>query len=178
MLNRKPRSKTERWCFLQAHNRSCALSGMFISLDEMELDHIIPLSKGGSDTWDNLIPVDRSINRGKSNRRYGPDVEKRLIKKAKAAMPDIEKMMQRKASIPKEELMGVDLSKVTTNEILSDLGPTSGWDWNEIKYLVDKWLKYGVTWIERIAAYLNRTINSVRSKLANIGIYDKDYKGA
>lgn len=45
----------------------CALSGTLLSPDSAALDHIVPVSKGGTDHISNLQWVDRTINRMKSN---------------------------------------------------------------------------------------------------------------
>lgn len=43
----------------------CALSGMILTPDVAALDHIVPVSEGGSDAIDNLQWVHEEINRMK-----------------------------------------------------------------------------------------------------------------
>jgi hypothetical protein len=51
---------------LRAHNYSCAICG---STEDISIDHIIPLSKGGTNTADNIQPLCRSCNSRKGNRQ-------------------------------------------------------------------------------------------------------------
>jgi 5-methylcytosine-specific restriction endonuclease McrA len=49
---------------LKQHNFSCAICG---SKDDICIDHIIPLSRGGTNTKDNIEPLCRSCNSKKGN---------------------------------------------------------------------------------------------------------------
>ena len=40
----------------------CAYCGCKITLKQMQVDHIVPLSRGGTDTTDNMYPACRSCN--------------------------------------------------------------------------------------------------------------------
>lgn len=57
----------------------CAYCGCEIGLDEMQVDHITPLRKGGADVLPNMFPACRSCNHYKSSL----DVEqfRRMIEK-------------------------------------------------------------------------------------------------
>jgi len=46
----------------------CQYSGKKLSTREATLDHIIPRSKGGKNTWENLVLCEPTINRQKDNR--------------------------------------------------------------------------------------------------------------
>ncbi len=46
----------------------CGICGNFCSLDHASLDHIIPVSKGGTHTWDNVQLAHGSCNVQKGNR--------------------------------------------------------------------------------------------------------------
>lgn len=48
-------------------NYTCVYSGKKLAKDDLSVDHVIPRSKGGKDTWDNLVTCDRQINSRKSN---------------------------------------------------------------------------------------------------------------
>ena len=68
----------ERKMILNKFQRHCAYCGCQISIDDMQVDHIIPKWKGGSDEANNLNPSCRMCNFYKG----GNDIEtfrKRLI---------------------------------------------------------------------------------------------------
>lgn len=48
-------------------NYTCLYTGKKLSKDELSVDHVIPKSKGGKDTWENLATCDRLLNSQKSN---------------------------------------------------------------------------------------------------------------
>jgi hypothetical protein len=52
---------------IKAQNYRCALSGVKLIPSKAEVDHIVPLSKGGSNSIDNLQWVHKVINRMKGN---------------------------------------------------------------------------------------------------------------
>jgi len=45
----------------------CGYSGSRLTKANLSMDHIIPSSKGGEDTWENLITCDRQLNSKKSD---------------------------------------------------------------------------------------------------------------
>jgi 5-methylcytosine-specific restriction endonuclease McrA len=64
---------TEDWRdVVQNKNFICHICGRVISLeigspDRLSLDHIIPLSRGGKNTKDNIAPAHRRCNQGRTN---------------------------------------------------------------------------------------------------------------
>lgn len=48
-------------------NFTCGYSGKKLSKDQLSIDHIIPKSRGGLNTWENLITCDKELNRKKDN---------------------------------------------------------------------------------------------------------------
>ena len=44
----------------------CQYSGRQLAFHEADIDHIIPRSRGGKDSWENCVISDRSINRKKA----------------------------------------------------------------------------------------------------------------
>lgn len=46
----------------------CQYSGKQVSLKESDIDHVIPRSKGGKNSWDNMVVCSKEINRIKGNR--------------------------------------------------------------------------------------------------------------
>jgi len=58
----------KRFTVLEKHNFSCFYCGKKPPEVELEIDHIIPKAKGGSNELSNLVPACRECNRGKSAR--------------------------------------------------------------------------------------------------------------
>ena len=59
---------TDLLCILKKQNNKCALTGDDISLcDDIELDHIIPVSRGGLNNINNVRWVTKQANRLKGN---------------------------------------------------------------------------------------------------------------
>ncbi len=59
-----PAAEWERWC--DAFGRRCAYCGL--QLKTPVLEHVVPLSRGGSDTMDNVVPSCMVCNRRKGTR--------------------------------------------------------------------------------------------------------------
>lgn len=69
MANRKRLSTTERAKVYRKCSGHCAYCGTEIKLEEMQVDHVVPLngwSEQGEDTMDNMLPACRSCNHYKS----------------------------------------------------------------------------------------------------------------
>lgn len=49
-------------------NFTCVYTGKKLSKDELSVDHVIPRSKGGQDTWENLVTCDRLLNSMKGSK--------------------------------------------------------------------------------------------------------------
>lgn len=58
-------SKRNIW---ERDNYTCGYTGKKLNSKQLSIDHIIPKSRGGKDTWENLITCDRKLNSEKSNR--------------------------------------------------------------------------------------------------------------
>lgn len=52
----------------QRDNFTCGYTGKKLSKDELTVDHIIPISRGGGNTWENLVTCDKALNTWKDNR--------------------------------------------------------------------------------------------------------------
>lgn len=46
----------------------CQYTGRVLRVDEGNLDHVLPRSRGGRDTWDNLVWASKDVNSRKGNR--------------------------------------------------------------------------------------------------------------
>jgi HNH endonuclease len=51
----------------QAYSKRCHLCQEPVGLSEMDLDHLLPHSKGGTEDWRNLAPAHARCNRSKGN---------------------------------------------------------------------------------------------------------------
>ncbi len=49
-------------------NNRCQYTGRVLLPDEGSLDHVLPRSRGGKDTWDNLVWSSKDVNARKGNR--------------------------------------------------------------------------------------------------------------
>lgn len=64
----------------------CQYSGKKIDRNSATIDHIVPRSKGGADTWTNLVLCSKDINSKKGN-RMNSEVGLKLIKQPIAPQP-------------------------------------------------------------------------------------------
>jgi 5-methylcytosine-specific restriction endonuclease McrA len=46
----------------------CQYTGKKLSKDQSTIDHVIPRSKGGGDTWTNMVVCDKTLNSKKGNK--------------------------------------------------------------------------------------------------------------
>ena len=46
----------------------CQYTGALLHPDEGSLDHVVPRSRGGADTWENLVWSSKQVNTRKANR--------------------------------------------------------------------------------------------------------------
>lgn len=66
MANRRRLSLEEREAVYSKMSGRCAYCGEPIAFGAMQVDHVVPLRKGGADTLDNMLPACRSCNHYKS----------------------------------------------------------------------------------------------------------------
>lgn len=66
MPERKRLTKKERQAVFDRMKGHCAYCGCEITISEMQVDHVMPLRKGGLDTLENMLPACRSCNHYKS----------------------------------------------------------------------------------------------------------------
>jgi 5-methylcytosine-specific restriction endonuclease McrA len=58
-------TKSNIW---QRDNFTCQYSGKKLTRDNLSIDHILPSSRGGGNTWENLVTCDKALNVWKSDR--------------------------------------------------------------------------------------------------------------
>lgn len=66
--------------------RRCQYSGKLLTRKEATLDHVIPKSRGGRNTWKNLVLADKKINLMKKN-RLNEEIGLQLIKEPSSPLP-------------------------------------------------------------------------------------------
>jgi 5-methylcytosine-specific restriction endonuclease McrA len=64
----KKRPKLSAKNIRERDGNRCQYTGKLLAPDEGNLDHVVPRSRGGQDTWENLVWSDKAINSRKGNR--------------------------------------------------------------------------------------------------------------
>jgi 5-methylcytosine-specific restriction endonuclease McrA len=72
---------TKRNIFRRDRN-TCQYTGKEVSAKTADIDHIIPVSRGGKNSWENMVVCDREINRKKADKTPS-EAGLRLIKRPK-----------------------------------------------------------------------------------------------
>ena len=65
---------------------TCQYTGQKLSKDELNVDHVIPLSRGGSNTWENMVTSRKDLNTKKGN-KLNSEIGLNLIRKPVAPKP-------------------------------------------------------------------------------------------
>lgn len=68
----KPKQLTprERYCIMERDNFTCQYCGVTAREAKLEIDHMVPISKGGTNEFTNLVTACVACNRGKGNNSY------------------------------------------------------------------------------------------------------------
>lgn len=83
---RRKLSKSERQQIHNKCNGHCAYCGCELDYKDMQVDHMIPISRGGADELSNMLPACRSCNHYKATlgvegfRRYLGGIAHRLMR--------------------------------------------------------------------------------------------------
>jgi 5-methylcytosine-specific restriction endonuclease McrA len=64
----KKRPKLSAKTIRERDGNRCQYTGMLLRPDEGSLDHVLPRSRGGRDTWENLVWSSKAVNARKANR--------------------------------------------------------------------------------------------------------------
>ena len=64
----KKRPKLSAKNIRERDGNRCQYTGVLLRPDEGNLDHVVPRSRGGADTWENLVWSSKQINTRKGNR--------------------------------------------------------------------------------------------------------------
>jgi 5-methylcytosine-specific restriction endonuclease McrA len=62
------RTKLSARAIRERDGNRCQYSGRALRVDEGNLDHVVPRSRGGRDTWENLVWASKDVNSRKGNR--------------------------------------------------------------------------------------------------------------
>jgi 5-methylcytosine-specific restriction endonuclease McrA len=57
-----------RKAVFKAYRKRCFFTGRPLTEDEMVIDHLVPKSRGGKDSFENFVLTFRDFNLGKSNK--------------------------------------------------------------------------------------------------------------
>lgn len=101
-FNQIPKYKVNlnKKAIFERDNFECQYSGKKVSLKSGNLDHIIPKSKGGKRTWDNIVCCDAKINSFKDNRT--PDEAGLRLRKKPKKMNYKKTILTYKEDMPEE----------------------------------------------------------------------------
>lgn len=88
MGERQPIPKSVRFEVLKRDKFTCQYCGREAPDVTLEIDHIVPVSKGGDNSITNLVTSCRDCNRGKSNRELSDDTAVRRQKHALDELQD------------------------------------------------------------------------------------------
>lgn len=58
-------TKSNIW---ERDNYTCQYTGKKLSKDDLSIDHILPVSRGGQNSWENLVCCDKTLNNWKADR--------------------------------------------------------------------------------------------------------------
>lgn len=86
-MKRTPLTKTVRFEVFKRDKFSCQYCGRSAPDVVLEVDHIVPVSEGGSNDIMNLVTACRDCNRGKTNRKLGDDA---VIVKQKQQLEELQ----------------------------------------------------------------------------------------
>ena len=112
MAKRKQISKTVRFEVFKRDKFTCQYCGESAPNVILEIDHIIPVSKGGGNEIMNLITSCRDCNRGKTDKKLDDNasvmVQKKQLDTMQERREQIEMMVQWRQALEKETEIEVD----------------------------------------------------------------------
>ena len=129
-MDRKPIPKSVRFEVLKRDSFTCQYCGRSAPDVILELDHIIPVSKGGDDSIMNLVAACRDCNRGKTNRDLSDDTavkkQKRQLDEIQERREQLQMMVEWRNALLKEQEEQInaveDLIRMWTGYGLNDYG--------------------------------------------------------
>ena len=80
------RSKPSRDALWKRDGGICQYTGKLVSKDQSNIDHVVPKSRGGEDTWTNLVVSSKDINTKKGN-KLNSEIGLKLIREPRIPKP-------------------------------------------------------------------------------------------
>lgn len=71
---------------MERDNYTCQYTGKQLPRHKLNIDHVLPRDKGGTDSWTNLVTCDKDLNSKKGN-KLNSEMGLKLIKEPKAPVP-------------------------------------------------------------------------------------------
>ena len=82
----KKRPKLNARNIRERDGNRCQYTGRLLHPAEGSLDHVVPRSRGGADTWENLVWSAKDVNQRKAN-RLPHEAGLKLVRRPKAPLP-------------------------------------------------------------------------------------------
>src|SRR5882762_7621620 len=106
----KKRPKLSAKNIRERDGNRCQYTGKLLAPDEGNLDHVVPRSRGGQDTWENLVWSDKAINSRKGNRLpHEAGLKLLAVPRAPKELP-VSAMIRNAHSIPEWKLFVQELN--------------------------------------------------------------------
>lgn len=129
-MTRKPISKAVRFEVFKRDKFTCQYCGVSAPEAILEVDHIKPVSKGGTNDLLNLVTACRDCNRGKTNRELSDNsavmVQKKNLDEIQERREQLEMMLKWREMLAEETAKQVEvidrLFELNTNWSLADNG--------------------------------------------------------
>ena len=129
-MSRKPLSKTIRFEVFKRDKFTCQYCGRSAPDVKLEVDHIKPYSKGGTNDIMNLVTACRDCNRGKTNRELDDNsavkVQRQQMEEMQERREQLEMMLKWRDELKQEIEFEIDaldcLLYKATNGLLSEYG--------------------------------------------------------
>lgn len=114
-MGRKNIPKTVRFEVFKRDSFTCQYCGTQAPDAILEIDHIVPVSKGGGNDLMNLVTSCRDCNRGKTNRELSDDS---VVKRQKKQLDDLQERKEQMEMMVKwkQELMALDEQEIDVVE--------------------------------------------------------------
>ena len=143
---------------------------------ELNIDHVKPLDLGGSNDFDNLVPMLAHMNLLKSNRRLPKEFENMLHflaagKKVKAQIA-FERLSHKKLTFK----ISCDMTVEQIDKAVM-FGKSQKYSAEDLRFLLVEWCESGICNLDDVAAELGKSRASLIAKLGNMGIYDPTFEG-